>query len=168
MTGFFAEGDLTPNRIELARRQALAGAGYVDLTSSNPTRQGLLFPPDVLREAAAAYWPGRRYEPDPRGLLAAREAISRYYAARTPALDVPVEQIFITASTSEAYGLLFGLLAEPGDNVLGPEVTSRSSSTWRSCTTSSCAPTRSTRRGAGASTAPTSRPPPTSAAGPSC
>jgi alanine-synthesizing transaminase len=122
MSGFFSEGDLTPNRIELARQRAAAGAGYIDLTSSNPTHQGLLFPPDVLRAAADRYWSARRYDPDPRGALPAREAIARYYAERTPRLTLTTDDIVITASTSEAYGLLFALLAAPGDNVLAPAV----------------------------------------------
>jgi aspartate/methionine/tyrosine aminotransferase len=122
MSGFFADGDLTPNRIELARQRAAAGAGYVDLTSSNPTHQGLIFPPDVLRAAADRYLRTRRYDPDPHGALAAREAIVRYYAGRTPPLPLAVDDLFITASTSEAYGLLFALLAAPGDNILAPAV----------------------------------------------
>lgn len=120
MIGFFAEGELSPNRIELARRAA--AGNYVDLTSSNPTSQGLLFPPDVLRVAAEPYWQTRRYQPDPRGLPAAREAIIRYYAKRTPPLALDYADVFITASTSEAYGLLFALLTNPGDNVLAPVV----------------------------------------------
>jgi aspartate/methionine/tyrosine aminotransferase len=120
--GFFAEGDLTPNRIELARREAARSSGYVDLTSSNPTQQGLLFPADVLRDAADAYWPARRYAPDALGLLPAREAICAYYARRVPPLRLGPDDVAITASTSEAYSLLFALLCEPGDNVLAPEV----------------------------------------------
>ncbi len=122
MVGFFADGDLTPNRIELARQHAAAGAGYIDLTSSNPTRQGLLFPADLLRRAADGYWGTRRYDPDPHGALAARAAIARYYAGRTPPLALAPDDMFITASTSESYGLLFALLTEPGDNVLAPDL----------------------------------------------
>ncbi|MCS7080354.1 MAG: pyridoxal phosphate-dependent aminotransferase [Chloracidobacterium sp.] len=120
MPGFLADVDLTPNQLERARQRA---AAYIDLTSSNPTHHGLLFPADILREAAAAYWDSRRYEPDPRGQLAARRAIAADYARRTPALEVSPDDIFITASTSEAYSLLFTLLTEPGDNVLGPNIT---------------------------------------------
>jgi aspartate/methionine/tyrosine aminotransferase len=119
MSGFFAGGDLSPNRIELARRRS---PGYIDLTSSNPTHQGLLFPPEILEAAAGRYLRARRYDPDPRGLLAAREAIVRYYAGRSPALALTLEDVFITASTSEAYLLLFTLLADPGDNLLAPAV----------------------------------------------
>ncbi|KPV54507.1 aminotransferase class I/II [Kouleothrix aurantiaca] len=122
MSGFFADGDLSPNRIELARQQAAAGPGYIDLTSSNPTAQGLLFPSDILQQAAAAYLATRRYTPDPHGNPAARDSIVHYYAGRTPALPLTPDDIFITASTSEAYGLLFALLTEPGDNVLAPVV----------------------------------------------
>ena len=122
MSGFMAGEDFSPNRIELARRQAAAGAGYIDLTSSNPTYHGLLFPDDILRRAAAPYWANRRYQPDAQGLALARDAICAYYAGRLPGLALAPEQVFITASTSEAYSLLFALLAEPGDNILAPTV----------------------------------------------
>jgi aspartate/methionine/tyrosine aminotransferase len=121
MTGFFADSDLSPNRIEQAR-SALQGQ-YIDLTSSNPTHQGLLFPPNILQMAAGSYWDGRRYDPDPRGLPAARAAIRRYYAQRSPAVMIEPDDLFLTASTSEAYSLLFALLTAPGDNVLAPVVT---------------------------------------------
>jgi alanine-synthesizing transaminase len=123
MPGFWAGEDLSPNAIELARRQAMQRPGYIDLASSNPTHQGLLFPGTILSSAAQRYWDARRYDPDPRGLPTAREAITAYYARRTPTLHLAPDQIFVTASTSEAYSLLFALLAEPGDNILGPDVT---------------------------------------------
>jgi aspartate/methionine/tyrosine aminotransferase len=56
-----------------------------------------------------------RYEPTPAGILAARSAVSEYYSNL-----VPVERILLTASSSEAYGFLFKLLANPGDEVLTP------------------------------------------------
>ena len=117
----FDDTDLTPNRIEMARRAA-AGP-FIDLTSSNPTQQDLLFPPDVLEQAAQKYWSQRCYEPNPRGLEPTRQAIIDYYAQRRPALALTLDDIFITASTSEAYSLLFSLLTAPGDNILGPNVT---------------------------------------------
>ena len=117
----FDATDFSPNRIEQARRRA-AGR-YIDLTSSNPTHQGLLFPPEILRRAAAPYWRTRRYDPSPRGLMPARQAIVADYARRTPPLALSTKAIFLTASTSEAYSLLFSLLTTPGDNVLGPSVT---------------------------------------------
>ena len=123
MPGIFNDLDLSPNPLELARQRAHAASGYIDLTSSNPTAQGLLFPPAILREAAESYWASRRYAPDARGQPAARSAIGHYYAQRTPPLALSIDQIFITASTSEAYSLLFALLADPGDNLLAPNVT---------------------------------------------
>ncbi|MBA3943978.1 MAG: pyridoxal phosphate-dependent aminotransferase [Herpetosiphonaceae bacterium] len=123
MTGFWADGDLSPNLIEQARIERSRQGGYLDLTSSNPTAQGLLFPPALLREAADGYWAKRLYQPDPHGQPAARRAIQGYYATRSPVLRLDLNAIFITASTSEAYSLLFALLCAPGDNVLGPHVT---------------------------------------------
>ena len=76
-----------------------------------------------MRTAADRYWPTRRYTPDPRGLPAARGTIVDYYARRTPPCLLDAQSVFLTASTSEAYGLLFALLAEPGDNILAPDVT---------------------------------------------
>lgn len=123
MPGVFADLDLTPNDLELARQRRAGAGGYVDLTSSNPTSQGLIFPPELLRAAAEGFWATRRYEPDPRGRPAARAVIAAAYAGRTPPLALAPDDIFITASTSEAYSLLFALLADQGDNLLAPNVT---------------------------------------------
>jgi aspartate/methionine/tyrosine aminotransferase len=118
--GFLAGSDLSPNSLERARLR-LEGH-YIDLTSSNPTRHGHLFPAEILAAASAGYWPSRRYTPDSRGHLPAREAIAAYYASRSPASGISATSTFLTASTSEAYSLLFTLLAAPGDNLLAPSV----------------------------------------------
>jgi len=90
---------------------------FVDLTESNPTRAGLV---PAAHLAALADPRALRYEPHPKGLLSAREAIAAYYAdSRGAAVDP--ERIVLTASTSEAYSLLFKLLCDPGDCVLVPE-----------------------------------------------
>lgn len=117
---FTDDFDLTPSLLEERRRIAAERPDYIDLSSSNPTLHGLLFPPDILAACAEPYWRGRRYAPHPHGLPAARDAIAAYYARRTPPLTVPPDNIFITASTSEAYALLFTLLARPGQSVLAP------------------------------------------------
>src|SRR5207253_10060942 len=81
------------------------------------TRAGLTHGLDL---AALADPRALRYQPEPRGLSSAREAVSAYYAdSRGAAVDP--ERIFLTASTSEAYALLFKLLCDPGDSVLVPE-----------------------------------------------
>lgn len=58
------------------------------------------------------------YEPDARGILSARSAITDYY--RHLGVEVPEQRILLTASTSEAYSFLFKLLADPGDEILSP------------------------------------------------
>jgi aspartate/methionine/tyrosine aminotransferase len=92
----------------LARKRS-AGSPVLDLTESNPTRAGLLYPSAEIRKSfddEALL----EYVPDPRGGKAARKAVSNYYRER--GAEVPVEDIFLTASTSEAYGFLFKLLCD--------------------------------------------------------
>jgi len=111
------EWDLRPNRLseKLAEMRA-RGEEIIDLTESNPTRVGLHYPDELLKELADPR--GLLYEPDPRGLLAARKAVASIYAAKGASVDP--DRIFLTASTSEAYSMLFRLLADPGDQVLVP------------------------------------------------
>jgi len=110
--------DLAPNRLsELVDRLRREGRHLVDLTTSNPTAVGLAYPEVELAEALAA-GATAPYAPSPRGLLSARRAVAGVLAARAGAVDP--EHIFLTASTSEAYGFLFKLLCEPGDEVLVP------------------------------------------------
>jgi alanine-synthesizing transaminase len=105
------------NRLELARLQALrAGRVLLDLTQSNPTCAGL---PRLERAIAALSQPAaHRYDPEPFGSLAAREALSAFMG--TQGVAVAAENILLTASTSEAYAFLFKLLCDPGDQVLVP------------------------------------------------
>lgn len=105
------------NRLALAldRRRA-AGLPIIDLTLSNPTRAGLAYPSGLL--APMAQDRSLRYEPEPFGLLSARQAVSDDLARR--GLSVPASRTVLTASTSEAYSLLFKLLCDPGDAVLAP------------------------------------------------
>jgi len=92
------------------------GVPILDLTQSNPTQAGLLYPPAL----AHAFEQERllRYDPTPAGMRDAREAVARYYAARGTAVEP--DRILLTASTSEAYAYLFKLLTDPGDQVLVP------------------------------------------------
>lgn len=99
-------------RVEALRAQ---GRPFIDLTDSNPTRCGLAWDPAQLR-ALLAPSEVARYEPGPRGLLAARVAVSQYLAGR--GAPVAPERIVLAASTSEAYGVLLKLLCDPGDEVL--------------------------------------------------
>ena len=110
---------LTLNRlsraIEELRRQGLP---LLDLTESNPTRCGFVFDTHAILEALANPR-ALSYEPDPRGLFVARQAVASYYAERGIALDP--RQIFLTTSTSEAYSYVFRLLADSADTVLVPQ-----------------------------------------------
>lgn len=93
------------------------GVPLIDLTVTNPTRVGLKYPPDLL--ASLSDTRALSYEPAPLGLASAREAV----AASLSAGDAPSlwKGVVLTASTSEAYGLLFKLLCDPGDSVLIPQ-----------------------------------------------
>lgn len=110
-------GDLSVNAttrtLEAMRRR---GIDVLDLTVSNPTRVGLSYPDDLLSALGSAA--GLVYEPQPFGMLSAREAVAGDFARR--GIEVPAERIALAASTSEAYGWLFKLLCDPGDNVLVP------------------------------------------------
>jgi alanine-synthesizing transaminase len=94
----------------LLEEKRRAGARVLDLTESNPTRAGLDYPEERIL-AALADRRGLLYQPDPRGLESAREAVAAYYRQR--GVEVTPERILLTASTSEAYAYLFKLLADP-------------------------------------------------------
>jgi aspartate/methionine/tyrosine aminotransferase len=88
----------------------------LDLTASNPTRAGLSYPADLL--APLSNPRGLVYAPEPLGLVEARRAVAADFERR--GLTTTLDRIALTASTSEAYSLLFKLLCAPGDEVLIP------------------------------------------------
>jgi len=92
-----------------------AGGEVLDLTLSNPTQ--FFANQEILPELSRDRWLWL-YDPQPRGLLEAREAVAAWYGMRAIAVDP--SRILLTASTSEAYAYLFKLLANPGDEVLTP------------------------------------------------
>lgn len=110
--------ELAPNRLSTATRAYRAsGRRMSDLTVTNPTTVGIAYPSDLLTPLADAA--GLTYRPEPFGLPAARRAVVTDYARR--GISVAEDCIVLTASTSEAYSLLFKLLCEPsGDDVLVP------------------------------------------------
>jgi hypothetical protein len=105
--------DLAPNRLAL-RRTALPPR--YDLTGSDPTRAGIVYPAELLRPLGEPR--GLVHEPDPRGHPAARAAVAAEARRRGQSADP--DAILLTASTSEAYALLFKLLCDPGEAVLVP------------------------------------------------
>lgn len=110
--------DLTTNAytraIEEHRRE---GKELLDLTASNPTTVGLRYDGDKLLRALAKPQ-ALTYDPAPKGLRPAREAIVGYYAER--GIQISPDDLILTTSTSEAYSFLFRLLCEPRDAVLVP------------------------------------------------
>jgi aspartate/methionine/tyrosine aminotransferase len=62
-----------------------------------------------------------RYDPQPRGLLPARQAVCRYYRESHGVTDLDPERLLLTTSTSEAYSYVFRLLCNPGDEILVPK-----------------------------------------------
>jgi len=111
--------DRSHNRLaESVERKRHAGEPILDLTETNPTQVGLNYPGSELLPPLSD--PGALvYHPDPRGLWAARQAVAGVYAERGILVDA--QDLFLTASTSEAYAWLFKLLADPGDEILVPQ-----------------------------------------------
>jgi aspartate/methionine/tyrosine aminotransferase len=99
------------------RMRVQAGLPIADLTASNPTRCGFGYSPDLL--AALTDSKALDYDPQPRGSLAARQAVCDYYAGLGAAVDP--SQIILTTSTSEAYSFLFRLLCDQGSELLVPQ-----------------------------------------------
>lgn len=117
MTSSRLPASLEPNalaRAMQARRRA--GASIIDLTESNPTRIGLVYPPDLL--ATLADGRALEYDPQPLGLWSARAAVAADFRRRGIVLSA--DRVALTSSTSEAYALLFKLLCDAGDQVLVP------------------------------------------------
>ena len=109
---------LAPNRLTQALAQARAsGAQVLDLTESNPTRCGFHYDESEILPALAPP-EALRYQPDPRGLRPAREAVAAYYAER--GAHITPDHVVLTTGTSEGYSFVFRLLCEPGDEVLVP------------------------------------------------
>jgi alanine-synthesizing transaminase len=111
--------NLETNRLSaaLAAHRA-AGKPLIDLTVSNPTECGFQYDEEAILDALRNPM-ALKYEPNPRGLTVARDAVAQYYAER--GAIVSPDNIFLTTSTSEAYSYLFRTLCNPDDEVLIPE-----------------------------------------------
>ncbi len=110
------EWDVGESAFAAAIRRAREGGGrIVDLTVSNPTVCGFAYDADKilgpLQQAEVLI-----YDPDPRGMRVAREAVRGYYAGH--GADVDAKDMVLTTSTSEAYSFVFRLLCDAGDEVL--------------------------------------------------
>jgi len=112
---------LTPNRFTEAQQEMrAAGMEVLDLTVSNPTRAELHYDEEAIMQALinpAAL----DYDPQPKGLRAAREAVASYYRKQHEEFDVDPESVVLTTSTSEGYSYVFRLLCNPEDEILVPK-----------------------------------------------
>ena len=111
---------LSPNRFTQALEAIRAsGTKLLDLSVSNPTECGLQY----VTAAILAAFQNRSalsYDPQPKGLLSAREEVARYYL-RDHHVSVDPESVILTTSTSEAYSYIFRLLCNPQDEILVPK-----------------------------------------------
>jgi aspartate/methionine/tyrosine aminotransferase len=107
--------DRTPTALAegLAKR---ARPPEFDLTISNPTAVG--FEMDSQLRATLSQPANARYAPDSLGAMAPREAIVDYYRAR--GRTSRPEDVWLCASTSEAYAYLAALACDPGQAIAVP------------------------------------------------
>ena len=117
---------LAQNRLTEAVEAARGQGKLLDLTVSNPTRVGLQY--DHAAILAALHSPSALdYDPQAKGLLAARQAVAAYYAnsagqrSGNDVPDISPERIVLTTSTSEGYSFVFRLLCNAGDELLVPK-----------------------------------------------
>ena len=97
------------------REAQAAGRKPVDLTVSNPTVCGFAYDAEAIL-APLGSLAAMTYDPDPRGMRSAREAVAGYYGDHGASVDP--DAVVLTTSTSEGYGYLFRLLCNAGDEVL--------------------------------------------------
>jgi len=110
---------LTPNRFTQVQRELqAAGREVLDLTVSNPTRAELHYDTEAILQALVNP-EAMDYDPQPKGLRRAREAVAGYYRKQHD--DIDPESIVLTASTSEGYSYVFRLLCNVGDEILVPK-----------------------------------------------
>jgi len=111
---------LTPNRFTEAQREMQrAGREVLDLTLSNPTRAQLAYETgEVL--ASLSKPEAMDYDPQPKGLLGARQGVCEYYRDSDRS-NLDPESVVLTTSTSEGYSYVLRLLCDPEDEILVPK-----------------------------------------------
>ena len=112
---FFAELERVKAQVsaETARGEGLP---FIDMTVSSPVKAGLPVEMDAAVESARSGF--GCWSPDAAGWKSAREAVVEYYRERGG--NFTAGQILLTASTSEAYSVLFKTFCDPGDVILTP------------------------------------------------
>lgn len=113
-TPFFAE--LERAKSDVLKDAAAGGLPLIDMTVSSPLRVGLPFDLEPAVDSVKAEF--NLWDTNPAGTLKAREAVAKYYQERRGSFSA--DQILLTASTSEAYSILFKAFCNPGDAILTP------------------------------------------------
>ena len=112
---------LSPNRLTQALEEMrLVGTKILDLSASNPTRVGLFYDERAILDSLASA-KSLDYDPQSKGLRTAREAVANYYRNEHGVRDFDLERLVLTTSTSEGYSYVFGLLCNPGEELLVPK-----------------------------------------------
>ncbi|HXM19910.1 MAG TPA: pyridoxal phosphate-dependent aminotransferase [Terriglobales bacterium] len=110
---------LMPNRFTQVQQELqAAGREVLDLTISNPTRAELHYDAETILQALSDP-KAMDYDPQPKGLRSAREAVAGYYRKQHD--DIDPESIVLTTSTSEGYSYVFRLLCNAEDEILVPK-----------------------------------------------
>ena len=112
---------LTPNRFSQAQAELRAsGVEILDLSVSNPTRASLHYDERTILSSLSQS-EAMDYDPQPKGLLRARQAVAGYYRNDHQGYDLDPESIVLTTSTSEGYSYVFRLLCNADDEILVPK-----------------------------------------------
>jgi len=115
------EWKLAPNRFTEAQRELRSsGREILDLTVSNPTQAELHYDEEAIMQALIQP-AALDYNPQPKGLLSARQAVTAYYRQQHEEFDVDPETLVLTTSTSEGYSYVFHLLCNPEDEIFVPK-----------------------------------------------
>ena len=112
---------LTPNRFTEAQKELRAAKVEVlDLSVSNPTQAELHYDDEAILQSLINP-SSLDYDPQPKGLLSARTAVTTYYRQQHEVFDIDPEALLLTTSTSEGYSYVFRLLCNPEDEILVPK-----------------------------------------------
>ena len=112
---FFAELERAKADV-LAECAGINALPFIDMTVSSPVKAGLPVDlDDAVNEGRKAFG---NWNPDAAGWKSAREAVVEYYRERGG--NFTAGQIILTASTSEAYSVLFKTFCDSGDVILTP------------------------------------------------
>lgn len=111
---------LTQNRFTETQHQLeKSGRAVLDLTVSNPTRVGVQHDERIFQSLLNPK--ALDYDPQPKGMLSAREAVVNYYRDQYKGSDFDPESLILTTSTSEGYSYVFRLLCNPQEEILVPK-----------------------------------------------